>query len=409
MERDVISDIARRCRKTGRYTETAELMADAMRKQGFAPAQIQRAVHKKLNASPEYQRELAQNTLEYKAFVVERIKETERQALESGDMLTAMAGTMSYREDLSAWNEPPENISAPNYLKELVKATQKQTYGTLRNITRTSGFKGTWGECGIMQAYQRTMDLAAIKVSTGAFSYDRAIKDAVLDLSKRGLRTIDYKSNTTKNGLRSYELDSAVRRCVRTALAQLTGKIQEENMKQVDTPLVYVDAHAGARPEHAIWQGQVYAYDPNGTLRDGTKAGARYEDFESSTDYGSPLGLMGINCAHHFYPYWEGDPIPEFKEPGPFNVDGHTYDYYEATQEMRKQERAIRGMKREIEARKALGLDTKKQSAKLRQMHSKYNAFSKATEINPRRSALSVKPGTSDLSKTKAGKSAKVV
>lgn len=403
LERDVISDIARRCMKTGRYTETAELMADAMRSQGFSAARIQTEVHKKLNASPEYQKELAENTLRYKSYVVDRIKEAEAEALASGDMLTATAGAMSYRDDLSAWSEPPDDITAPNYLKELVKASQKVTQGTLRNITRTSGFKGTWGECGVMNAYQRTMDLAALKVSTGAFSYDRAIKDAVLDLSKRGLRSIDYGTG------RSYELDTAVRMCIRTSLAQLTGKIQEENMKQVDTPLVYVDAHAGARPEHAVWQGQVYAYDPNGTLRDGTKAGDKYDDFEKSTDYGSVTGLMGVNCAHHFYPYWEGDPIPEFKEPGPFNVDGKEYTYYEATQQMRKQEREIRGLKREIEARKVLGMDVTKQIAKLNKTTSEYYGFSNATSINPRRNALTVKSGTSNLSKTSVLNSKKIV
>ncbi|CAJ0596527.1 unnamed protein product [Cylicocyclus nassatus] len=320
LEKEVISDIARRCLKTSRYTETAELMADAMRKQGFSPAKIQTEVIKILNKDAEYQKELAQNTLEYKQFVVEQIKETEAEALENGDMLVANAGDMSFRSDLSAWGEVPDDIkNNPNYLSETVKATQKMTEGSLRNITRTMGFKGTWGDCGVMEAYRRTLDLATLKASTGAFSYDRAIKDAVADLTKRGLRSVDYESG------RSYELDSAVRMCVRTSLIQMTGKIQEENMKHFDTPLVYVDAHAGARPSHAVWQGQVYAYDSNGLLKDGTTAGSKYDDFFHSTQYGDPLGLMGINCAHHFYPYHEGDPIPEFKEPGPFNIDGKEY------------------------------------------------------------------------------------
>lgn len=366
-------------------------MADAMRRQGFSSAKIQAEVRKTLNADADYQRELAQNTLEYKSFVMERIAEMEREARDNGDMLVAEAGTMSFRDDLSAWEEPPEK--APNYLRDIVKASQKATQNTLRNITRTTGFKGTWGEVGVMGAYQRSMDLALMKVCSGAFSYDQAIKDAVLDLSKRGLRSIDYSSG------RSFELDTATRMCVRTALNSLTGNIQEKNMTQVDTPLVYVDAHAGARPEHAIWQGKVYAYNPNGILADGKRAGEKYGDFFSETDYGSPTGLMGINCAHHFYPYWEGSPIPEFVEPGPFNVDGKTYTYYEATQEMRKQERNIRALKREIEARKSLGMPIDAQKTKLTQLRGKYYGFSKSVEINPRRSALGVQKGTSKLPK----------
>ena len=35
MEREIIADIARRVKKTGRYTETAELMAKSMVEQGI--------------------------------------------------------------------------------------------------------------------------------------------------------------------------------------------------------------------------------------------------------------------------------------------------------------------------------------------------------------------------------------
>lgn len=178
--------------------------------------------------------------------------------------------------------------------------------------------------------------------------------------------------------------------------------IQEENMKQFDTPLVYVDANAGARPEHAVWQGKVYAYNPNGKLADGRKAGEVYGDFFNETDYGSVTGLMGVNCSHHFYPYHEGDAIPEFKEPEPVEIDGKTYTYYEATQEMRKQEREIRAQKREIEATQALGQDTTTLAAQLKGMQANYRSFSAAAGINPRNSALRVEYGTSDLKKTNA-------
>ena len=41
MEQEVIADIARRVKKTGRYTETAELMAKSMVEQGYSAAKIQ--------------------------------------------------------------------------------------------------------------------------------------------------------------------------------------------------------------------------------------------------------------------------------------------------------------------------------------------------------------------------------
>lgn len=400
LEKEVISDIARRVNKCKRYTETAEIMADSMRDQGFNTGRIQAEVRKLLNKDAAFQAEVAKNTLEYKEEVRKIIAETEAEALKAGDLLTADAGDMSFRYDLEAWNQPGADVTKPSNLSQIISAIQKQTRGELKNITQSMAFKNTPFETtGIYNAYRREMDLAIMKIGTGTWSWDQAARDCVHRLAKSGLRSIDY----TKDGkTRAYQLDTSVRMCLRTGMNQLAGKIQEENMKQFDTPLVYVDAHAGSRPEHAVWQGKVYAYNPNGRLDDGRKAGEVYGDFFSETDYGSVTGLMGVNCSHHFYPYHEGDAIPEFKEPEPVEIDGKTYTYYEATQEMRKQEREIRAQKREIEATQALGQDTTTLAAQLKGMQANYRSFSASAGINPRNSALRVEYGTSNLSKTKA-------
>ena len=73
LEQDVIADIARRVKKTGRYTETAELMARALMEQGYSPARIQREVMKVLRADKEYQMAVAEHTKEYKQYVASEI------------------------------------------------------------------------------------------------------------------------------------------------------------------------------------------------------------------------------------------------------------------------------------------------------------------------------------------------
>lgn len=353
-----------------------------------------------LNHDPEYQKEVSKNTLEYKREVKRLIEETEAKAREEGNLLLAEAGDMAYRTDMSAWDEEGADLKAPNSVTQIVKAIQKQTQSELKNITKSTAFKGTVFETtGVYNAYRRELDMAVMKIGTGTFSSEQAIKDCVHRLAQSGLRSIDYTSNGKQ---RAYQLDTSVRMCLRTAINQLSGKIQEDNMKKFETPLVYVDAHAGARPEHAVWQGKVYAYNPDGILKDGSRAGDKYDDFFSETDYGSVTGLMGVNCQHHWYPYHEGDPIPEFKEPQPVTINGKEYTYYEATQEMRKQERKIRETKREIEATKALSGDARQLRAKLSDMQGKYKAFSSAANINPRQSALRVQSGTSNLAQTKA-------
>ena len=62
LEDEVISDIARRVQKTGRYTETAELMAKSMVEQGYSAEKIQAEVMKTLRADKTYQMAVAENT-----------------------------------------------------------------------------------------------------------------------------------------------------------------------------------------------------------------------------------------------------------------------------------------------------------------------------------------------------------
>ena len=56
LEDEVIADIARRVKKTGRYTETAELMAKSMVEQGYSSEKIQAEVMKIIRADKDCHR-----------------------------------------------------------------------------------------------------------------------------------------------------------------------------------------------------------------------------------------------------------------------------------------------------------------------------------------------------------------
>ena len=51
LEDEVIADIARRVKKTGRYTETAELMAKSMVEQGYSAEKIQAEIYRQTAAA----------------------------------------------------------------------------------------------------------------------------------------------------------------------------------------------------------------------------------------------------------------------------------------------------------------------------------------------------------------------
>ena len=183
LEQNTIADIARRVKKTGRYTETAELMVTALREQGASPARIRAGVMKLLRADAAYQKAVAENTVEYKRYVASEIKRITAEALEEGNRIVAEAGAMSFNSDLSAWEAAGKSLSEPGGFAQLLEAMSQQTNGELRNLTRSLGFKGM-GFTPLEQVYQHQMDLGLIKLTSGACSWEQVVNDCVRELAQ---------------------------------------------------------------------------------------------------------------------------------------------------------------------------------------------------------------------------------
>lgn len=392
-EQDLIADIARRIKKTGRYTETAELQAQAMMAEGVSPAEILKEVMRILQADDEYQKEVAQNTLEWKKYVKAEIQAMREKAKEEGDDIIANAGDMSFNYDLSMWEQNGEKLTKDSAINRMISEMSKDTAGTFKNLTKSMGFKGAYSFVTLQNAYIRYLDKAVVKMATGTFSYDRAVEDAVREMAHSGLRSVDYASG------RTYQLDTAARMCVRTSCHQLSAKMSMHNCEKMGTDLVEVTAHWGARPEHAVWQGKIYS-------RSGKNK--KYPPF-SECHYGAVDGLCGVNCRHTFYPFFEGvsEPTKWDEEPEPKEYNGKTYTYYEMTQKQRQMERKVRETKREIEAKRAIGEDTDDLESAKRKQIAEYHKFSDEMGIRPKDNRLRVVKGSSDLTKTKSYKAAK--
>ena len=405
LEQDVIADIARRVKKTGRYTETAELMARALMEQGYSPARIQREVMKVLRADKEYQMAVAEHTKEYKQYVASEIARVVAEAKEQGNDIVADAGNMAFNADLSMWEQVGKSLSQPSGFHQLVDAIALQTNDELKNLTKSLGFKNI-GFTALENVYQHQLDLGLIKLTSGAYSWQQVVNDCVRELAQSGLRTIDYKSG------KSMQLDTAVRNCILTASGQLAGKVTMLNMDSTGESLVEVSQHWGARSDgscghsdHAYWQGKVYTTDRSVHRAESRRLGYPIRNLEDATGYPSdPLGLCGYNCRHSFYVFFEGVSEPNVwnPEPEPVTVNGREYTYYQATQKQRQMERNIRATKREIEAQKALGGDTKELQSKLRMQTAQYKQFSADVDIRPKNERLRMQCGSSNLRKTRA-------
>lgn len=346
LERDVIADCVRRLQKTGRLTETAEIMADALRAKGYSPAQIRREVMRAVNADLSLQREIAENTRAHKQAVREAVKRLNAEAEAQSEHLWEKAGNMAFRGDLSAWQGGAKPVRDSAF-SDMIAAMKKAAAGELKNLTKSLGFRLSDGSlAGARSIYTAEMNRALVKLTSGAFSWRQCVKDACRELGKSGLRTVDYDSGAARS------LDTAAFNALRTSSARLSAEITMHNVETTETALVEVSSHWGAREgeghaNHAGWQGKIYAVHG---------ATDKYPNLEEATGYPSdPLGLCGYNCRHTFYPYWEGisEPADFPAEPAPVEVNGREYTYYQATQEQRRREREIRAMKREANALEA--------------------------------------------------------
>lgn len=130
-------------------------------------------------------------------------------------------------------------------LNNLLDAGARQTCGTWQNLTATTANTVTG-------AFERTLDAAWLKVSTGAFDYKTAVKQAVDSLAD-DMPMVTYPSGHTDS------IEVAARRCILTGVNQTCAKLQLERAKQMNVRYVQVTAHGGARPSHAEWQGKIYA------------------------------------------------------------------------------------------------------------------------------------------------------
>lgn len=232
-----------------------------------------------------------------------------------------------------------------------------------------------------------SLNSAYMMSESGAFGYDVIVDKVVSKLASDGLYWIDYPTGTHRR------LDTVIRSAVRTAANQTAAKCQEKNMDDLDCNLVETSAHMGSRPSHAEWQGQIFYR--NKPYKD-------YSNFYDATGYGTAGGLCGVNCRHSYFPFFEGISTPSFEK---FDSEENN-KLYEAQQQQRYNERKIREWDRRKQVKKAAGLDTTKESSKLREWKQRQKDF---VENNPRlkrnygreKVHLSYKNGKIDLSDIK--------
>lgn len=360
LENEIMSDIVRRIKINGEVTRAADWQINRLYELGMAKKDIKNAIQKHLQLSDD------------------EIEQMFRDAAKADYARNADVYKKSGKELI-----PFEENET---LKQLVSSVAEQTGGEMKNISQSLGFavRGTDGKLNfkpIAKYYQNALDKAITGIATGTFDYNTALKKAVAEMVKSGLRVVDYESGW------SSRVEVAARRAVMTGFSQITGKINEQNAEELETDMYEVTWHGGARPSHQVWQGHRY-----------TKA-----QLVSVCGLGTVTGLHGANCYHDYYPVVPGVSEPTYteaqlkemnaKENTPVEYCGKTYTKYEALQRQRKLETTMRAERQQIKLLEDGGADEDdiiNARCRYRGTSQEYSRFSKAMGIPQQRERVTV-------------------
>ena len=234
-------------------------------------------------------------------------------------------------------------------LKPLINKGVKALNNELDNICGTTAKTA-------QKAFINASNNAYLAIQSGAFSYEQAITTEIKKLAKDGLGIIEYRSGAKRR------LEGAIRNAVRTAVNQTACKCQDQNFEEMDGNLVETSSHMGARPEHALWQGEIF------WRKEEVKG---YRNFEEATKYGTGEGLGGWNCRHSWFPYFPGISHKIFEK---YNLKENE-ELYNLTQEQRYNERMIREWDRRNQVCKSAGIDNTKEARKVKEWRDRQTSF----------------------------------
>lgn len=219
------------------------------------------------------------------------------------------------------------------------------------------------------EEYMNVLNTAYTEVRTG-IDYNTAIRKALSQMAKNGVKVVSYKQKSGK--VINYGIESCVRRDVLTAVVQATNRASTNFCKEAGYEYYVVSHHLGARvtnthdyKDHSWWQGKVYKID--GSTEE-------YPNFQDTCNEGDVQGFGGANCRHLKFGYIPGVSVL----PKPISEEENAKQY-QAEQTKRSYERKIRELKRQCGSAKASN-DTeeyKKYKEKLVSVDNEYNEFLK--------------------------------
>ena len=216
------------------------------------------------------------------------------------------------------------------------------------------------------------MNIATGKVITGTESRQQALRQALSQIHKEGITGFYDRIG------RKWSPEAYVNMDIRTTVHNTAIEAVKIRQEDYGVDIFRVSRHSGARPLCYPYQGRYFSWNnKSGTFTDGEGKRHRYSPI-SSTSYGKPAGLFGINCGHHPITMIPGVSIPRDR---PEQDKEENDKVYAESQEQRRLEREIRYSKQKAAMMEAAGDKEgfEKEAVKIREKQADYNAFCKKT------------------------------
>ena len=359
LEDRIIADIVRRIIKTGDITETAKWQIRQAQQMGLLYDDIIKDIAKSTNKTDSEVKKMFENA------GVETVNNDNRLHIQAG--------------------KSPLDIRQSESMLQILNGVYKNSLTDLKNLTGTTAITS-------QTTYINACNSAFMMVSSGAFSYQQALRTVIQEVGQNGA-TVSYPSGHVD------KLDVAVRRSLLTGIGLASRQISEENSRLCECDLMEISAHSGARPSHAVWQGQIVSL-----------SGRRGYLSKSDIGYGTGAGFGGWNCRHDWYPYYEGISTRNYTQSDldklnakDIEYNGKMYSEYEISQMLRGMERQSRALKRQKVAFKTavdegqtfLKSDLTALNGKIRDKSAQIQSFCSETGYKRDRFRESINPKTS--------------
>ena len=206
--------------------------------------------------------------------------------------------------------------------------------------------------------YREIVNKVSTQVMAGTKTTAKAMQEAVSEFAQRGLTGF-----TARNGAQ-WTPEAYTKMVLRTNTQNTINRIQEERMRLSGNDYVEISSHIGARPLCAEDQGKIFSLSDDTTpITDGLGHTIKVYAWSSSS-YGEPAGILGINCGHSRHAFIPSLSIHREKE---FTRKENDEAYIEK-QRQRQYERSIRNKKREIAMLKETGAEQSYIKSKTKQL-----------------------------------------